>query len=622
MPGSKRNFLLVVVHISAVLAGPPCLAGEPAPSGMNGPATPSGLEGIWDPAKYISLDEIRPGTKAYCLTEYGVAGIERFELEVIDVVLNMEPGKDAIMVRGLDERFVHTGPVSGCSGSPVYIDGRLAGALAFTWPYAKEPLYGATPIAEMLMVGRGRQADSRRTDAAQAALALDFTAPIDLAEVDSQLRSAMPRTSRGLGGANYLPCPLITTGLPVAVSEQLRAVVEPFGFMVVAGGGSGNIEGDGSLELVPGASLAVPMVSGDITMCVYGTVTEVVDGKVYGFGHSLLGYGRVDLPMAAAKVHTVVSSIASSFKLASVGQTVGALQIDEAAGIVGQIGATAKTIPLTIRVDRFNDTEHRLYNCRLAHNRQLTPLYLRATVAAAALRLGDFPPDHTLEYRVAIGVGQGEQVAFENISTGLGLNEMIIETISSVALLMNNPYERIDIESLDFDIRILPRNIISHIWSAELSDSKVKAGQSVDIAVVVESVLAGRKQYRHNLEIPRDLAPGDYELTVCGSRDYERFLAKAVPYRFVAQSVPQLIDALNSSLQIDRGRLYLLLTLPSGGVTVEKAELPDLPATKALILRDTKRTLRILPYSHWIEQSLETGTVVIDKKTLRIQVEE
>ncbi len=619
---TKWNLLLIVVHISAVLAGPLCFAGEPEPSGVNAPAVPSGLQGIWDPAKYISLDEIRPGTEAYCLTEYGVDGIERFELEVIDVVRNTEPGKDAIMVRGADERFIHTGPVSGCSGSPVYIDGRLAGALAFTWPYAKDPLYGATPIAEMLMVGRGGQLDSSSTNAAEAGFAFDFTAPIDLAEIDSQLRSIMLRTKRPLGGASFLPCPLVTTGLPAAVREQLRAVVEPAGLVVVAGGGSDNIEGDGSLQLVPGASVAVPMVSGDITMSAYGTVTEVVDDKVYAFGHSLLGYGQVDLPMATAKVHTVVSSVASSFKLASVGETVGALQIDEAAAIVGHIGATAKTIPLTIRVERFNDTQQRLYNCRLAYNRQLTPLYLRATVAAAALRLGDFPPDHTLEYRVAIDIEQGRQVAFENVSTGLGVNEMIIESISSLALLMNNPYEKVDIESLDFDIRILPRNIISHIWSAELSDSSVKAGQSVDITVVVESVLAGKKQYHLSLEIPRDLAPGKYELTVCGSRDYERFLAKAASYRFVAQSVPQLIDALNDSLRIDRDRLYLLLALPSGGVTVEKAELPDLPATKALILRDAKRTLRILPYSHWIEQSLETGTVVIDKKTLRITVEE
>jgi hypothetical protein len=297
------------------------------------------------------------------------------------------------------------------------------------------------------------------------------------------------------------------------------------------------------------------MVSGDITLCTYGTVTDVVGDKVYGFGHSLLGYGQVDLPMATAKVHTVVSTIASSFKLASLAETVGALAIDESAGVIGRIGKEARTIPLTIRVDRFNDTRQRVYNCRLAYNRLLTPLYLRATVVGAALQLGDFPPDHTLEYKIAIGLEGGRSITSENVSTGLGLNEIIIESISSVGLLMNNPYERVGIESLDYEIRILPKNIVSHIWSAELSDAKVKAGRSVEIGVVLESVLAGKKKYRHSLEIPEDLAPGTYELTVCGSRDYERFLVKAAPYRFIAQSLPELITALNESLKVDRDRL-------------------------------------------------------------------
>ncbi|UCE48703.1 MAG: hypothetical protein JSW47_00870 [Phycisphaerales bacterium] len=589
----------------------------------NNAAAPEGLEEVWDSARYIGLDEIKPGMEAYCLTEYGVAGIEKFGMKVVDVVHNMEPGKDAIIVEGTDERFVDTGPVAGCSGSPVYIDGRLAGALSFTWPFAKDPLYGATPIGEMLMVGRGGRVESHEADPSQMGFVYDFTAPIDLAEADRQLRNAMIRTGRGLAGTNYLPCPLLTAGVPSEVSKQLSEVLGPMGFMVVAGGGGGtsSVSGGGSVQLAPGASLAVPMVSGDITLCTYGTVTDVVGEKVYGFGHSLLGYGQVDLPMATAKVHTVVSTIASSFKLASVVETVGALGIDESAGVIGRIGATARTIPLTMRVDRFNDTQERVYNCRLAYNRLLTPLYLRTTLAGAALQLGNFPPDHTLEYEVAIGLEGGRSVKFENVSTGLGLNEILIESISSVGLLMNNPYERVGIESLDFEIRILPKNIISHIWSAELSDSKVKAGHSVEVDVVLESVLAGKKKYQHTVKIPEDLVPGTYELTVSGSRDYERFLVKAAPYRFIAQNVPELIDALNDSLKIDRDRLYFLLTLPPGGVTVEKAELPDLPATRALVMRDAKRTLRVLPYSHWIERSFEIGSVVIDKKVLRITVE-
>jgi hypothetical protein len=583
---------------------------------------PKGLEDVWDSDRYIGLDEIKPGMEAYCLTEYGVAGIEKFSMEVVDVVRNINPSsspgsKDAILVKGTDERFVHTGPVAGCSGSPVYIDGRLAGALAFTWTYAKDPLYGATPIAEMLAVGTGGRADI----AGRVDLGIDFTAPIDFTEVERCLSASYFKIgNRKSQILNFLPCPLITSGLPAEVCEQLGSIVEPFGLMVVAGGSSSAAR-ETRHELAPGAVLAVPMVSGDISMSTSGTVTEVLGDKVYAFGHFLLGYGKVDLPMAAAKVHTVVSNIASSFKLTSVAETIGAVTDDEATGIVGKIGLEAKTIPLTIRVDRYNDTEKRLYNCRLVNNRLLTPFYLRMVIAGAAFQLGDLPTEHMIEYKVNIGIKNGDSITFENVSSGMGLNEVVIECYSTIGLLMNNPYGIVDVESIDIDMRIVPESVVSRIWSVGLSDSKVRAGRSIEINAVLESVLAGKKQYQWDLEIPEDLPPGQYELTICGQRDYEQFLVKSVPHRFVAQNLPGLIEALNNSLQIDRGKLYCLLTLPAGGVIIETAELPDLPDTRALLFQDAKRALRVRPYAHWLERNLKTGAVVIDKKTLKIIVE-
>jgi hypothetical protein len=656
----RCNFILFCFCIVVFLTGALYAAGQP-----------KGLQGVWDPARYIGLDEIKPGMKAYCLTEYGVAGIEKFEMEVVDVVRNINPSsspgsRDAILVKGTDERFMHTGPVAGCSGSPVYIDGRLAGALAFTWTYAKDPLYGATPIAEMLAVGRGgaSQASGTRLEnetlSTQGGIVFDYTAPIDFAEIDRQFSicGLQNESPYGIpyGGksqiTNQLPCPVITSGLPTKVCEQLNQAVEPFGFVVVegAGGGlsagsAGNIE-EGiknnnsavsaeQAELSPGSCLAVPFVSGDITMSAYGTVTDVVGDKVYAFGHFLLGYGQIDLPMAKAKVHTVVSNIASSFKLASVEETVGALTTDESAGVIGKIGQQAKTIPLTIRVERYNDTEKRLYNCRLADNKVLSPFYLRMAVMGAALQFGDLPPEHTIEYKVCIDArcrmpdarpessneNPESRIEYENVSSGMGLNEIVSECYSAVGLLMNNPYGQIDIESIDCEVRIMPKSIVSHIWSVDLSDSTVKAGQNIELTAVLESVLAGKKQYQLSLEVPEDLAPGKYELTVCGERDYEQFLVKAVPQKFVAQNLPSLIDALNNSLQISRDKLYCLLTLPSSGVVIERAELPDLPATKALLLGDAKRALQVRPYAHWLERDLQTGSVVMDKKTLQITVE-
>ena len=608
----RQNFLFFCFCLLLVLGGSFCWAGEQL-----------------DKSKYISIDEVRPGMEAYCLTAYKGTEIEKFDLEVLDVVRNIRPGGDAILVQGTDERFIHTGPVAGCSGSPVYIDGRLAGALAFAWFFSKDPLYGVTPIEEMLRVGEGTP--GVKQSACEPGFAFDYSAPIDFVEIDKQITT--PRFPRrgSLTGATALPCPLIISGLPAEVCEELGALFEPFGLMTVAGigGGSSLLEsqktGDGSpkARLVPGACLVIPLVTGDITIEVIGAVTEVVGDKMYGFGHSFLGYGYgpVDLPMATGRVHTVVSNVLRSFKFASAVEIVGALTTTESRAVCGRIGARARMIPLMIRVDRYNDVEKRVYNCRVANNRLLTPRMLRLAMPGAVLRLGSLPPNHMIEYKVSIGVEGAESITFENVSTSLGLNEMIIESVSVVAILMNNPYKSVDIKSVEIEVRIVPRNIVSHIWSVDLSDSRIKAGEEVEIGVVVESFLGGKKKYECSLKVPDELSPGKYDLIVCGGYDYERFLRKAAPYRFIPENLSSLIGAINNILAIKRDKLYCLLVLPSGGVAVEKAELPDLPATKALVLRDAKRVLRVQPYEHWVEKSFRTGTVIIDKKVMQIMVE-
>ncbi|GAH71578.1 unnamed protein product, partial [marine sediment metagenome] len=250
------------------------------------------------------------------------------------------------------------------------------------------------------------------------------------------------------------------------------------GLMAVSGIGGG-VDADKSeeVQLVPGACLVVPLVTGDIAIEVIGTVTEVAGDMVYGFGHSFLGYGPIDLPMATGQVHTVVSRLNRSFKFASAIEIVGALTTDEATAVCGRIGAKARMFPLTIRIDRYNDPEQRVYNCRVADNRLLTPLVLRFAVAGAALCLGSLPPDHMIEYKVTIGIEDAESITFENVSTAVGLSELIMESVGSVAILLNNPYKKVDIQSIDFDVRIKPKNVVSHIWSLDLSDSTVKAEQ-------------------------------------------------------------------------------------------------------------------------------------------------
>lgn len=590
-------------------------------------------EGL-DKERYISIDEIRPGMKAYCLTCYKGNKAEKFDLEVIDVVRKLNPSgggwgsRDAILVQGTDDRFIHSGPVGGCSGSPVYIEGRMAGALAFGWIFSKDPLYGVTPIEEMLKTGQSQGGKEEQVQSGekrvffQPGFGFDFSCPIDFDKIDKQIVQG-GTSSRKSSGASALSVPLVISGLPTEVCEQLNETIGPLGLMAVAtGGGGADTEMDPcTAKLEPGSPLAVPLVTGDIKADVIGTVTEVIGDRVYAFGHGFLGYGPVNLPMAAAKVHTVVSSTYRSFKFASAGRIVGALTTDGATGVCGQIGAKAVMIPLTITVDRYNELAKKVYNCEIVDNKLLTPIILRAVTAGAALFSGQLPPEHTIRYRATIETDSYGSVSFRNTSTNLGVEEMIREEGGVVALLWNNPYKKVNIKSIAIDISIVPENTSARIWSAELSGSTVKAGESVEINVVVESFLADKKQYQCSIKIPDELAAGKYELIVCGAYDYLQFVNRTAPYRFVPQNIESLIEIMNSILGVERDGLYCLLVLPAAGVAVEGAELPELPATKAVVMQDAARTLRIQPYGRWTEKRLKTGTVILDSKTMHITVE-
>jgi hypothetical protein len=443
--------------------------------------------------------------EAYCLTVYEGTQIEKFDLDVLDVVRDWRAGKDGILVRSADERFVRTGPVAGCSGSPVYIEGRLAGALAWGTYFSKDPFYIVTPIEEMLRVGSEKNAPARH--AAELGYSFDFSGPLDFAEIDSQITRPQGPKNRSLTDSVALPCPLIVSGLPARAAEGLDALVKPFGLRVVAGAaGSTTSPESKDIQFEPGACLAVRLVSGDIRMDAIGTVTEVVGQKVYGFGHSMLGYGPIDLPMATGRVHTIVSNMLFSYKLASAVETIGALRADESTAVYGQIGAKARTIPLVIKVNRYNDAQARTYNCRIADNRLLTPAVFRLSLAGAALMLGSLPPDHMIEYKVTIDLEHAESISFENISTSQGLDEVIAESSGSVALMMNNPYKSVNIQSIQAEVRITPSSKVGQIWSVDLSDSTVKAGEEVKIGVVVESFLAEKKKYERSLRIPEGVA--------------------------------------------------------------------------------------------------------------------
>lgn len=568
-----------------------------------------------DKTRYITIDEIKPGMDATCLTVYKGTEAEKFNLKVVDIVRDIIPGRNAILVMGTDERFVHTGPVSGCSGSPVYINNRLAGALAFAWVYSKDPLYGVTPIEEILKVGT--YAPAEKTSFAPL---LDFSKPINLKTAYSQtvdFKNQKPPP----GGISMLPLPLAAT-LPADCLADFAGTFESVGLLPVSVGASGKLtEKYADISMKPGGLIALPLVYGDIELSVIGTITDVVNDKIYAFGHGFTGEGLVDIPMATGYVHTVVANVVRSFKF---GQTIdikGALYTDQSTAVVGTIGKKAFTIPMRLKVERFNDEKIRTYDCQIISHRSLTPLLAGICLSGTATMLGPLPADHSIQYKTRIGIKGYEPVCLENFSSLVELEDYLYDSIGALSLIMNNPYDRPVISSLDFEVKILPQTAVSHIWSFDVSDATVKPGQTITTRVSLESYLAGHKNYKQTITVPENTPPGRYKLTVGGTDNYMDFITKTAPYRYTPENLPNLISIINNIANTKRNSLYIFLTLPEGGITIETAELPQLPLSKTLLLNNEKRSIPAKPAAQWLETTIPVDTIVIDSRSLDIVVE-
>lgn len=566
-----------------------------------------------DKTKYITIDEIKPGMDAVCLTVYKGVDIEKFNFKVVDIIKGIEPDKNAILVMGTDERFIHSGPIAGCSGSPVYINNRLAGAISFGWSFSKDPLYGVTPIEEMLRAGKYKiPAKTELTGA------FDFSKPIDLKTAYNKLIN-YKNNRAAKTGINYLPCP-ITTTLPLDSFADC-GLFESDQICPLSGGSSGNLPEYKDVPMKPGGILAVPLVYGDVDLAAIATITEVADGKVYGFGHDFTGEGPVDLPMATGFVHTIVSGLRMSFKLGQTIDVKGALYADESTAVVGTIGKKAQTIPMHIKVNRFNDEKTRTYDCRIASNHLYTPLITKICLEGTAEMLGPMPTEHSIKYKAKIGIDGLEPIYMENFSSDNKLEDYTSDTIGALAIIMNNPYRKAAITSLDFDVNIMPKTLISHIWSFDVSQTNIKPGQTINASITLESYHGGLKNYKEALTIPGNIQPGNYKLLVCGAEEYEQFLVKMAPYKFIPENLPGLVKVINTIANNQRTQLHLVLILPPGGISIESAQLPQLPLSKTILLNSEKRSIDTKPAGQWLEKTIPLDTIVIDSKLIEITVE-
>jgi hypothetical protein len=382
----------------------------------------------------------KPGSTGVCITE--MDGGERVEipLTVLGTVGSGTPDGEMVLVRLDDPRFEHTGIIAGMSGSPVYLDGRLLGALAFGWPFAKEPIGGVTPFERMLEI--------EATGMPPASLAARPEIPDILAAAGD--RSIGKMLTDWLvpdrAGPQRLPVAIAVGG--AVSSDQSGWIGEAWRRMGWVASPGGTAAGEGTdHEVTPGSMVAAILVDGDASLAAGGTVTEVRGDRLWAFGHPSLGAGSVDMPLSQASVVSVMPSLYNSFKFFTVGRPIGAMVADRRAGILGRLGASAPMVPIRISIG------DRQYAFRSVHHPILLPLlsgYLtQASLGVRGRTFGDVTLDTQIEVRYEDS--EPARVAV-SLAGGQAAGETAAFVGAVVGYLEASSFEVPEIESVDIRI--------------------------------------------------------------------------------------------------------------------------------------------------------------------------
>lgn len=557
------------------------------------------------PSDVLPLSAVRTGMKGYGLTVLRGSLVERFDVEVLGIVPNTL-GRSQIIVRvsGLD--LEKTGISRGMSGSPVYFDGLLAGAISATWGQAKEPVGVVTPIEAMLAIFDGEDASSARVSSASHGTERarftssptgfgDFAAALALPDEQriaalNSLIEARPAPPPHASTSLLAP---VSTGFPVETLGRWSSDLGRLG-IPTASGASGPLPAAGETvpqasertrhaePFVPGSALSALLIDGDLQLGATGTVTRVDgEGQFLAFGHPFLGGGRIELPVAPAHVVTVIPSANISFKLAYALAPVYRLTHDRDTAVAGRMDRTVPLVPVRFRLES-DGRSVRTLSWGIAPEPLLFPTLLSLSLDAALTTLDTTPVDRTMRLRVAVDTAAGSFV-YADQTTGPRAKELALMTANVLAgLVVLNDYEEPGIKGVDVSIVSTPGENRLRVLEAALSTRKAAPGETVHVTVR----LAGR---RGNVEtrvltltVPRE-TPEGRAIVLVGDGN------AASSARLAAQpSEPRSLAGLRAALArlVPSDRLAALLLVPARGATTGDGTLSALPPSFALVLSE------------------------------------
>jgi SpoIVB peptidase S55 len=565
------------------------------------------------PEEMLAVDQVRPGMKGYGKSVFEGTKIERFNVTVVGVLKKIDFGGDMILIRIDDGPPVTSGAgvSAGMSGSPIYVDGKLVGALAFAWPFARQPLAGVTPIAQMLENYRPGSAPPPPAIAQSGDLKPEG-GPLKL---DGQLFArATVVPDRGLAasgrdGTLYLApvaTPVMLSGMGRVGIEEMKRRLGRFSALVQPGPGKTDLPPGERPKIEPGSAVGVQLLGGDVDATAVGTVTYVKGNHVVAFGHPMFGLGTIAMPMTTAYIHGVISSQEVSFKLGSPVETVGQISQDRNWSIGGQLGLMPRTVQAEFAITDSSRGVKRSYNVVSAVHREFTPMLLYGSFLNAVNSVSP-PTAGTTRGVVEIWARGMPVIRRENVfamgERKSALEQLfgdplaglpLVELLQILDVLENNTFGSVPVERLRVTVDVSEKKNTAAIERAYADRKRVKPGEKVKIGIVIRPVDAPKEVREFEVEIPRNIPGGKIQIGVAGGGAAERVRQYMQISRPTPKTLEQLVGQIAGREQ--NNELTIQVAQPVVGVSVSGREFPNLPNVVVEVLTGANPSgIRMVP---------------------------
>jgi hypothetical protein len=570
------------------------------------PAAPAALN-------IMPLKEIHAGLHGVGKTVFLGDKIEDFQVEILGILENTGPKESLILARLSGGPLEHTGVMQGMSGSPVYIDGKLIGAVAMAFPFAKDPIAGIRPIEEMVAVDR--MPDTRRA-APRTSIASLLPLPESPAATGTD-RMTDVATPISLGGFTPAAVDRFAPGLRALGLEPRQSLS--------TGGGSDQKMGDPS-KLHPGSMISVQLMTGDMSVGADGTLTAIDGNKVYAFGHRFLAVGPTEIPFTRSEVMTLLANVNTSFKISAAHELMGVISQDRNTAITGSLGRQASMLPLDIAVaqqsgpNTFADVDS--YHMRLVNDRFLSPYLLQMAVFSAIDATERATGSASIVVRGSIEFeNRRETVNLRNIYAADSGAAMQAATLTAVPLsyLMQGGFDALKVKRISLRLESSNTKKDLNIAQVYLSRKEAKPGDTVELLTVLDGENGREVTKSVKYTIPPGTAPGTLYFTVAdGSQTSIAELRQIVSE--TPNSPEQLISTVNRLRPSDK--TYIRIWRAEPAYEVQGEELPDPPPSLALILGSTQ-TVAQNRNSKVSEIVIDSGeAMVTGSKTVQLEVKE